>query len=93
MKEENIADDGYIIDLSYGPTWKEIEDVLKELREITKDGLEKFNPAKRISIIYLIAGCGYSEYNMQMLVCNEYDKTNEGYKMVQIEQSMKFLAD
>ena len=58
-----------------------------------KDGLEKFNPAKRISIIYLIAGCGYSEYNMQMLVCNEYDKTNEGYKMFQIEQSMKFLAD
>ena len=29
IKDENITDDGYIIDLSYGPTKKEIEDVFE----------------------------------------------------------------
>ena len=77
LQENKVVEDDYIIDLSHGPTFKEINSVFKLLRTHIKQAQE-FN--QKVSILVFVSGYGYIDKSVQIILLNEFDEKEEGYQ-------------
>ena len=91
MKHYNLREED-TYDLSFDPSLKEVNDTMKEIRLRIHKGRDSV-PKINYIIIFLFAGHGLLKEGEQVIVINEYDRSNGFYKLFMAESKLRDLAE